>query len=177
MPRRCAGDPGEISQARHAASSCLARASPTCSDSGHPAEKVNSVPSDPDCRRLSRWSQRLANPRNRVLDIGDRPAVRGRVAHGDGDGASRSLMNSPKRPPPGAVAGRRSTTAMTLLVRDSALIQRSACDTDWHPRCHAHIEAVRAQAFRSSLAAGAGDRCHAHRCPARGKCVWWSGRR
>jgi hypothetical protein len=68
-------------------------------------EEACSGPSDRVCRRSSPSSQRPSNPGSRVLEIGDQSAVRGRLANGDGDGASRSRMNSRTRRPPGGAVG------------------------------------------------------------------------
>ena len=68
-------------------------------------EEACSGPSDRVCRRSSPSSQRPSNPGSRFFEIGDQSAVRGRLANGDGDGASRSRMNSPTRRPPGGAVG------------------------------------------------------------------------
>ena len=116
-------------------------------------------------------SPRPSNPGNRVLEIGDQPAVRGRqVANGDGDGASRSRMNSSTRRPPGGAVGQ---TAEHRIDRYWCVMTRpfkGRLANTGYPLLQTSVVSLTFATTR-----GAGARAQARQPPKRGLATWTSG--
>jgi hypothetical protein len=97
-----------------------------------PAEEACSAPSDRGCRRSSPSSQWPSNPGNRLFEIGDQPAVRGRqVANGhagdwDLSHWEQAIPTATGSSPP---AGSGSSEAIRKQAAPMAAARRSTSDS------------------------------------------------